>query len=229
MKAHYLQHVPFEGLGCIAPWLKTHNIDTGVTRFFAGDPLPDPDAVDFLIIMGGPMGVNDQGQHPWLAPEKAFIRTIIRSGKPVLGICLGAQLMASAMGAGVYPNGEKEIGWFPVWSTGTASEDSFAFPESFEVFHWHGDTFDLPENAVHLVRSRACEHQAFQMGNRALGLQFHLETTEDSAAAMVEHCGHELVNAPWIQTGEEILAAAPERCPAANSIMETVLAWLTTE
>lgn len=227
MKAHYIQHVPFEGLGCIAPWLKNNHFDISVTRQFAGDRLPDPGALDFLIVMGGPMGVNDQDQYPWIPAEKAFIKAVVESETPVLGICLGAQFIASAMGARVYQNGEKEIGWFPVQAA--TSGGNFAFPDSLEVFHWHGETFDLPEGAVHLARSRACENQAFQLGDRVLGLQFHLETTPDSAAAMVEHCGHELVQGPWIQSGEEILASAPERCPTANRAMETALAWLVRD
>ena len=228
MNAHYLQHVPFEGLGCIGPWLEQHHYDISRTRLFAGDRLPDPETVDFLIIMGGPMGVHDQKEYPWLLPETAFIREMVLSGKPVLGICLGAQLIASAMGARVFQNREKEIGWFPIETARGMSGNGFSFPPSLEVFHWHGETFDLPEDAVHIARSAACEHQAFQIRDRVLGLQFHLETTPESARSMIDHCGQELVDGkPWIQSAGEILDAAPERCRAANRMMAEVLAYLT--
>ena len=129
---------------------------------------------------------------PWLVSEKQFIREAIRSGKPVLGICLGAQLIASAMGAGVYRNPLKEIGWFPI--RGISSNDSsvFCFPPSMIVFHWHGETFDLPPGATRLAKSDGCENQAFQFGQSVIGLQFHLETTPLAAREMVLNCRNEL-------------------------------------
>ena len=113
MKAHYLQHVPFEGLGSIETWLQSIRAAVSVTKFFEDPTLPDPDNLDLLVVMGGPMSVNDEQKFPWLAAEKEFIRKAIEKDKAVIGICLGAQLIAGAMGAAVYPNKEKEIGWFP--------------------------------------------------------------------------------------------------------------------
>ncbi len=113
MKVHVLQHVPFEGLGSIDPWLASRGAEVAYTRFFQNDPLPSPGSMDLLVVMGGPMSVNDEGELAWLAPEKRFVRDAVESGVPVLGICLGAQLIASALGACVYPNRVKEIGWFP--------------------------------------------------------------------------------------------------------------------
>lgn len=226
MHAHYFQHVPFEGLGSIEPWLQKTGCHIAGTLFFQSATLPDPDKIDILIVMGGPMGVHDEKQFPWLAAEKAFIRDFIRSGKPVLGICLGAQLIACAMGAGVYPGSGKEIGWFPIHGTTEAGDPAFAFPPSLEVFHWHGDTFDLPEGAVRLARSKGCKNQAFQFGKSVIGLQFHLETTPESARNIVSNCRDELVPAQYIQTEQEILSGDPERFRAINSVMDNVLTYL---
>jgi GMP synthase-like glutamine amidotransferase len=228
MRAHYLQHVPFEGLGSIEPWLQAAGATVSGTRFFESPALPAIDAVDLLIVMGGPMSVNDEGTLPWLQPEKQLIRETIRAGKPVLGICLGAQLIASAMGARVYPNREREIGWFPVVAVALHGPPAtWTFPSPTTVFHWHGETFDLPAGAVHLARSAACEHQAFQLGTNVVGLQFHLESTPESLAAIVAACRAELVPSPYVQSAEEILAVGPQRLRTINALMSDVLRFLT--
>ncbi|NQU39710.1 MAG: gamma-glutamyl-gamma-aminobutyrate hydrolase family protein [Lentisphaerae bacterium] len=228
MRAHYIQHVPFEGLGSMAPWLEGAGYAVTRTRLFAGESLPALDGIDLLIVMGGPMGVNEEGAYPWLIEEKRFVGEAIRTGVPVLGVCLGAQLMASALGARVYPNAVKEIGWFPVEGVPTGGDaNAFAFPSSTEVFHWHGETFDLPEGAVHLAGNAACRNQAFQMGRSAIGLQFHLETTLASAQAIVDNCRGELVVAPYVQSEAEILGAPIDRYGAINGLMADVLTYLT--
>lgn len=112
MRAHYFQHVPFESPGSIEPWLNSNGYELTCTRFFESFEWPDPEAIDLLVIIGGPMSANDEDIFPWMGLEKQFVREIIESGKPVLGICLGAQIIASAMGARVFPNPVKEIGWF---------------------------------------------------------------------------------------------------------------------
>lgn len=226
MHAYVLQHVPFEGPESIAPWLKAAGYQVKPVHLYIGDQLPVPAAVNFLAVMGGPMSVNDEDRHHWLTREKAFIRKVIDLNRPVLGICLGAQLMAAALGARIYPNKIKEIGWFPVEGMAHGNPVHFTFPASFEAFHWHGETFDLPEGATHLARSGHCENQAFQYGPRVMALQFHLETTRHGAEALVQHCGGELNPGRTIQSAEDILAATAARYAATNRLMDRVLAHL---
>jgi GMP synthase-like glutamine amidotransferase len=221
---HWFQHVPFEGLGTIERWLTARGCRPSVTRFHAGDPLPAINAIDWLIVMGGPMGVNDQDRYLWLKDEITCIGKAIASGKTVLGICLGAQLIASALGARVYPNGQKEIGWFPVTLTerGRRSPLLKGFPPEWSAFHWHGDTFDLPPGSEPLIASVACPHQAFSHGDRVIGLQCHLEVTPVGVAALIEHCGHELVPAPYIQPAGQ-LQAPSDRFDVINRRMDSLL------
>ena len=228
MRAHYLQHVPFEGLGSIETWLLDAGHELSFTRWFESGKLPGPNQVDLLIVMGGPMSVHDEIDHPWLAQEKAFIQEVITSGKPVLGICLGAQLIASAMGAKVYPNWAKEIGWFPVHDLTSASEGVFDFPATLQAFHWHGETFDLPPGSQRIARSGHCLNQGFSLGDRVIGLQFHLETTPVSARAIASNCRDELIPNQFVQSETELLSQPPECYVAINMVMGEVLAYLTS-
>ena len=227
MRAHYFQHVPFEGLGSIQSWLDSRDATVTSTRFFEVYAIPAIEDIDLLIAMGGPMSVNDEVELPWLVSEKAYIRDAIHRGVPVLGVCLGAQLIANALGARVYPNAEKEIGWFPITAVAHEGVDAFTFPVMQNVFHWHGETFDLPLGAVHLARSVACENQAFQHGERAIGLQFHIETTPESARAITEHCSDELVPSRFVQTAEQLVSAPDTQYREINALMDAVLAYIT--
>jgi GMP synthase-like glutamine amidotransferase len=226
VRAHYLQHVPFEGLGSIEPWLRAAGYEIGNTRLFESGELPDPDDFDLLVVMGGPMSVNDEIDYPWLAEEKQFIGSAIEAGKPVLGVCLGAQLIASSLGARVYPNRYKEIGWIPVTGIPPADASVFQFPATLDAFHWHGETFELPSGAVRLARTEACENQAFQVGKSVIGLQFHLETTPQSAGELVRNCRDELIASPYVLTEKEILEAGPDKYRAINQVMGRLLAFL---
>jgi GMP synthase-like glutamine amidotransferase len=225
MKVHVLQHAPFEGLGCIATWLTTKKVEVSTTRFFEQPILPPQHGFDLLVIMGGPMSANDEAALPWLREEKRFIREAVKNGVAVLGICLGSQLIASALGARVYRNAQKEIGWFPIEAV-PVSSDVFHFPSSLTVFQWHGETFDLPIDAVHLARSAACENQAFQVGRRTLGLQFHLETSPKSVRSFLENCRAELSPAPYIQTEAEIANPPAAAYTETNAWMVRVLNYL---
>ena len=212
MRIHYFQHILFEGLASIGQWANQKGYALSATQYFENSDLPDiqyPDmqAIDWLIIMGGPMNIYEHDKYPWLKSEKEYIRAAIDAGKTVIGICLGAQLIADVLGAKVYPGAHKEIGWFPVRLTEEAiySEIFGSLPEQLTCFHWHGDTFHLPDGAVHLARSEGCENQAFIYDNRVLALQFHLESTPESVADIISHCRSEIVPGRFIQSAETML------------------------
>lgn len=208
LRIHYLQHVDYEGLGSIEEWISSSGHSLTSTRFFKSPVLPATADFDWLIIMGGGMSIHDEIQYPWLADEKKFIRQSIDEGKTVLGICLGSQLISAALGAKVYNNKEKEIGWFDIEFTCFAKSDKLFFDmeSRLKVFHWHGDTFDLPENAVHLAFSAGCRNQAYIFNNRVLALQFHLEPTNESLKKMIEKGRQELKKDRYVQTEAEILS-----------------------
>ncbi|MBT0652526.1 MULTISPECIES: type 1 glutamine amidotransferase [Geobacteraceae] len=226
MKVHVLQHVPFEGIGSIRLWLEKHGADVSYTRFFEDHDLPQADNFDLIIVMGGPMSVNDELRIPWLRQEKQLIREAIDFGVSVVGICLGAQLIASALGARVYKNAQKEIGWFQIEANQNVT-NNFNFPEKCKVFHWHGETFDLPSGAVCLARSAASENQAFQFGQNVIGLQFHLETTPENVNAILKNCRGELIPGPYIQTESEMRAVNNPAYEEINSLMGKVLSYVT--
>lgn len=207
MRVLWLQHVPFEGLGSIEKWCRDRNAAVSATRLFDGQPPPSHDDYDALIVMGGPMGVYEDAEFPWLATEKRFIAEAIAARKRTLGICLGAQLISSVLGGKVTKNREKEIGWFPIqWTDAAQAHPVFAaIPREAEVFHWHGDTFSIPPGAVALARSEGCDNQAFLFGSHVLGLQFHLETTRESAAALLANCAADLKPGRFIQQPALIL------------------------
>ncbi len=226
MRVHVLQHVPFEDIGSMAGWLVGQEAQLNYSRLFLKPDLPEVADLDLVIAMGGPMSVNDESLFPWLRQEKLFLREAIGRGVAVVGVCLGAQLIADAMGARVYPNPVKEIGWFPIEAV-PGEMGGFRFPLSCPVFHWHGETFDLPSGAIHLASSRACKHQAFQLGRRVMGLQFHLETTPQSAAQLIEPCRDELVPGPFVHSESELLAAPLGAYTRVNDLMVEVLDYVT--
>jgi GMP synthase-like glutamine amidotransferase len=227
MRAHVLQHVAFEGPASIGQWLMSNGFDITFTRFYeTGSILPQVDEVDIVVVMGGPMSVNDEALYPWLISEKRFVREVIDAEKPVLGICLGAQLIANAMGQRVYPNAEREIGWFPIQAVANEEPGVFVFPSETEVFHWHGETFNIPHGSFLLASSQGCLNQAFQFKSHVIGLQFHLETTPDSAREIAAHCRSELIPSRYVQDESEILAVSAERYQRINALMGDVLSHL---
>jgi len=208
MRIHSFQHVHYEGLGNIADWIAARRHQLSITRFFQNDPLPQIADVDLLIIMGGPMGAYEENIYPWLAAEKKFIREAIEAGKKVLGICLGAQLIASVLGSDVYPDIHREIGWFPLSLTDEGMESKvFAeLPVELTAFHWHADTFTFPAGAVRLAQSAACRNQAFLYGDKVVGLQFHLDVKKEDVVRWVKQGGALLTPEQYVQSAEEIIS-----------------------
>ena len=208
MRIHSLQHVPFEDIGSLNNDINKPGFSLTTTHWYRGDSAPALESFDVLIVMGGPMGIYDEDLYPWLAAEKKFIANAIGAGKKIMGICLGAQLLACALGEKVTRNPHREIGWFPL-QIGAGSHDhpvAKILATCATVFHWHGDTFALPVNAQLIASSQACKHQAFVVGNQIYGFQFHLETTEASASALIENCAEDLDKSAFVQTAEEMLS-----------------------
>ncbi|MHB8580792.1 MAG: type 1 glutamine amidotransferase [Ignavibacteriaceae bacterium] len=207
MRIHILQHESYESPGYIEDWIKEKNFSLTYTRFYEDVWLPGFSEFDWLIIMGGQMGVYDEDKFGWLKMEKIFIKRAIDAGKVVLGICLGSQLIAAALEAKVYPNKRKEIGWLEVKLTKNSKYNSLfaSFPKEMKVFQWHRDTFEIPDGAIHFAESEACTNQAFIYNDNIIALQFHLEVTESSLREMVIKGKGELIPDEYVQTAEEIL------------------------
>ena len=201
-------HVDFEDPGIIVDWIREKGHILEYTRFYEGDPLPDADKADMLLIMGGPMNVFDFHIHPWMEEEIEWVKAFIDSGKPVLGICLGAQMIAASLGQEVYPGKHREIGWHNLQFLPAMGEFRICkdLPVTRKVFHWHGDTFDIPKGAIRIASSQAFPNQGFIYNNKVIALQFHLEVTPANIKAMVHHCSNELVSGPHIQSASEILS-----------------------
>jgi GMP synthase-like glutamine amidotransferase len=202
-----LQHAAFEGPGEIGVWAGKHGHTMQVCHLYRGDALPALDAFDLLLVMGGEMNIYEYRVYPWLKPERELIQAALGAGKRVIGICLGAQLIADALGARVAQNPEYEIGWLPV-AFGAEGQKLFpALPETATVLHWHGDAFDLPKGATRLASSVGCPEQGYAIPGKCLGLQFHLEVDPALVKLYVEGQGH-WPKGPYAQSPEMILAEA---------------------
>ena len=206
MKIHCLAHVPFEDAANIGDWAELRGHSLTYTHLYRDESLPTMESFDMLAFMGGPMNIYEHEQYPWLVTEKEFLHKAIGAGKKVIGVCLGAQIIADVLGGSVTANTHKEIGWHPIELTPQAKQSNIvtSLPKEMMVFHWHGDTFSIPPGAIHLASSTACTNQAFQYGEHVLGLQFHLEYSQDSIEKMLTHCGDELVESLYVQNADEI-------------------------
>lgn len=224
MRIHSLQHVPFEDIGSMASDFRARGYSLSTTHWYLGDTAPAVENFDALVVMGGPMGIYDEAIYPWLAEEKILIKAAIAAGKIILGICLGAQLIAAVLGAKVARNAHKEIGWLPISVNPATATHPIAqvFAGYPEVFHWHGDTFALPPGAVHLARSEGCANQAYAFRDQVYGFQFHLETTPASARALIEHCGKDIDGSRYTQSAPAILAS-DEKFAQINRAMSKVI------
>jgi GMP synthase-like glutamine amidotransferase len=225
MKIHYLQHVPFEGPANIADWARQKGHRLTGTHLYNDEAFPTMDLFDCLIIMGGPMNIYETEKYPWLQSEKQFIKEAIGHRKVVLGICLGAQLITDVLGGKVTKNPEGEIGWLPVSFNATALQSPLFknFPEKVYVFQWHNDTFStLGGGATCIASSEACNHQAFIYGERVIGFQFHMESTEASIFSLINHCAAEMVDGIYIQD-EKRIRSEMNFLKTANRLMEHFL------
>lgn len=201
-----MKHYRFDDEAVFTEWAGRRGNRLHIMFAPDGGAFPPLDQFDLLILLGGPMSSYDDSIYPWLVDEKRFLKSAIEGGKPVLGICLGAQILADVLGGSVRRNGHKEIGWYEVRRNGRNHPLFDGVPEQFQPFHWHGDCIGLPDDAVPLASSDATLVQAFAYGSHVLGLQFHLETTHLCLSRMAGEWKPELtVRSPYIQQAEYML------------------------
>jgi GMP synthase-like glutamine amidotransferase len=212
VKIHCLQHLKNDTLGNIGIWIDEKGYRLTKTLLYENSVFPAPEEFDMLLIMGGTMSVYQEDEYPWLKPEKEFVKETIKAGKPIMGSCFGAQMIAEVLGGKVRENQYKEIGWHTVRSVeGKSSSEikssklpSCMFPE-FTGFMWHGDTFEIPAGAVKLFESEACQNQGFIYNGKVFGLQFHPEANRQWVRNLIRDSGHDLVSGKYIQSEKEIL------------------------
>jgi len=224
MHLHYFQHNHFEDLGYIGYWAKSNNFTISCTRFDLKPELPLLEDFDWLVIMGGAMGVHDSAQYPWIDAEIGFIKEAIHAGKIVIGVCLGSQMIASALGAHVYKNSEPEMGFWPVNFSQEAQLDSVFrhFPAQLDVMHFHFDTFTLPEGAILMAKSTVTPVQAFRYGKNVFAFQFHSELTQSNLPVFIKELETEIIPGVLVQGPYEMLDKI-NYCSINNKIFSKVL------
>jgi GMP synthase (glutamine-hydrolysing) len=230
MRIHAICHVPYEGPALIGEWAEQqgHAVTTSLALT---EEFPPVSELGMLVVMGGPMDADDEAASPWLRAEKAYVREVIDAGLPVLGVCLGAQILAELLGGTVRRAEEPEIGWFPIGLTPHGcGEELFAFwPATFTAGHWHFDTFDLPSGVSPVLSSNLTENQAFVWGDRVVGLQFHLEWTQEALADLAAATADDLPQGPYVTDAETMIAEAPLYAPVATTLLFELLDGLAAK
>ena len=228
MKVLIVKHAPFEREGNMVAWLQRKQAEIEYLNLYESTVFPDLKAFDLMVLLGGPMSVNDEQLYPWLVPEKQFIKDALSLDMPILGLCLGGQLIANALGAAVTLSKETEIGWHTV-SNRTLNKKLFQFPEQMPIFNWHGETFALPNGAEPLLKSQACENQGFQYGEKVIGLQCHPEVTPEIIQDWIDEIGDQMTQGEFVHTPEQMFIDVEDNVAQAQAQLENMLDFITSK
>ncbi|TDQ40486.1 type 1 glutamine amidotransferase [Aureibacillus halotolerans] len=222
---HCIQHVSFETPAFIEDWAKHRGVKLTSTLAEEDPTFLEGKRADGLIVLGGPMGVNDETLYSWLAPEKTFLKQSLATDKPILGICLGAQLIAQLLGSTIFQGNRPEIGWFEIQKQNNTGRTLFSsWPQTLTPFHWHNDQFTLPPGAVSLGGNKMCECQGFSLNDRVVGLQCHFEMRPKDIETLIEHDGQALNHpASTVMTRSEIMERNSTFTKAPNDLLNELL------
>lgn len=235
LRVHYFQHIAGEGFGSCYDYLKAHQAKITATEFFALpvdlplelEALPHIDEVDLLIIMGGTMSVNDEANYPWLKLEKRWLRRYLSAGKPAIGLCLGGQLIANALGASVSRNQHQELGWIDVGRVSHVPENYFQIPEKINIMQWHSETFEIPRGGVRLAQNNVCQNQMYQIGRNVLGFQFHPEMTPHALQLLIENEEYSAVfNGQYVQPIAELKKTIKSKFEQGNQLLNRAIEYV---
>lgn len=238
LRVHYFQHIAGEGFGSCYDYFKQHHAQISATEFFALpvdfsleiEALPNIEDVDLLMIMGGTMSVNDEANYPWLKIEKRWLRRYLATGKPVIGLCLGGQLIANALGASVSKNRFQELGWTTVRRVPYTPKECFQVPDEIQVMQWHSETFEIPKGAIHLAENAVCRNQMYQIGSNVLGFQFHPEITPHALHLLLdtEEEGVAFKKSPYVQSFDELKKTTKEHYRLGNQLLNRAIDYVLT-
>ena len=235
LRVHYFQHIAGEGFGSCYDYLKAHQAKITATEFFALpvdlslelEALPHIDEVDLLIIMGGTMSVNDEAIYPWLKLEKRWLRRYLSAGKPAIGLCLGGQLIANALGASVSRNQHQELGWMDVGRVSHVPENYFQIPDKLNIMQWHSETFEIPRGGVRLAENKVCQNQMYQIGRNVLGFQFHPEMTPHALQLLIENEEDSAVfNGQYVQPIAELKKTIKSKFEQGNQLLNQAIEYV---